>query len=145
LIHAKLLLCADSTVIDARTNAISAFHIMEQLNSPAFPVALPRISIIALLTREEADPSEKELQLQIYLGAQRLFAGPMPVAFVQQLSTRAIVDLHGLVIPAPGDVRVVIANEEAALGSWVIKVNQVGQPEMQMHLPVQPAQGENRG
>jgi len=145
LIEAKLLLCSDSSAIDARINTISAFHIMEQLTAAAFPVALPRIAIIALLTREEADPSQADLQLQIHLGPQQLFTGPMPVDFVQQLSTRAIVELHGLVIPAPGEVRVLIVKEAAVLASWTIKMQQVGEPEMQLHLPVQPPRGQDEG
>jgi hypothetical protein len=138
VIEAKLFLCSDSVALDGRHNSISAFHILEQLMAPAFPVAVPRISVIALLTREAEDPNTAEFQLQVHLGNQQLFAGPVAITFLQQLSSRSIIDMHGLVVPAPGTLRFLLRNGEATMGAWTISMLQAGQPSIQLHFPVSP-------
>lgn len=140
MIQARLFLCSDSASIDARTNTVSAFHIMEQINAASFPVVMPRLSIIAILEREEADPATLQLQLQIYSGDQQLFAGPLPVNFFQQLISRAILELNGLVVPGPRNLNVVLRNGEQVVGSWMIVVNEVGQPRAQLVFPPRPTQ-----
>jgi hypothetical protein len=135
VIQAKVFLCADSAAIDARTNALSAFHIMEQLNAPSFPVAIPRVSMIAVLTRQDTDPSNVQLQLQIYSGNQQLFVGPMAVNFAQQLNARTVAEMHGLVVPAPGVLSFVLRNGDETLSSWTVLVSQVGQMPLQIFLP----------
>lgn len=135
MIRTTLFFCSDSAAIDARFNTLSVFHIMEQLNAPAFPMAIPRLTVVALLSKEEADPPVFQLQLQIFLGVQQLFAGPVHGNFFQQLSTRTVIEVNGLVIPAPGELRLVLINGEQPLGSWTVRVNQVGMPAMQLVLP----------
>ena len=139
MIKAKLFLCADSAALDARINTISAFHIFEQINGASFPLVVPRISIIALLLREEADSSTSQLQLQVHLGDQQLFVGPVDVNFLQQLTTRTLVEMHGIVVSTPGTLSFVLKQGTEIIGSWAIIVNQIGQPAgVQMYLPVPP-------
>jgi hypothetical protein len=138
VINSKLFFCSDSSSLDARLNTISAFHIMEQINAPSFPVAVSRVAVISYLSREEGDPSTIQLQLRIFCGTQQLFDGPLPINFVQQLHTRSVVELNGLVVPAPLELRFLLLNGEQVLDSWVILVNQVGQPAAQLILPPPP-------
>ena len=139
MIQVKLFLCADSAAIDMRTNALSAFQIIDQLHAPSFPVAIPRISMIASLTREATDPSDVTLQLQIHCGNQQLYAGPVQINFLQQLSARTIVDMHGLLVPAPGSLQFLLSRDAEALSSWTILVNHIGRPEAQMSFPLAQA------
>jgi hypothetical protein len=135
MIDAKLFLCADSAAIDVRMNAMSAFHILEQLNVPSFPVAIPRISVLASLTRENSDPSNIQVQLQIEIAGQQLFAGPMPFNFMQQLSARSILDMQGLLVTSPGNLIFTMSHEGRSLASWTIQVHQVGRTPVQMYIP----------
>ena len=112
---------------------------MEQVNSPAFPVVMPRVAVVAYLSREEADPSVVQLQLRIFSGQQQLFDGPVSINFVQQLSTRSVIELNGLLVPAPVELRFVLLRGEDALDSWSVLINQVGLPAMQINLPPAPA------
>jgi hypothetical protein len=141
LIQSKLFVCADSAAVDARTSALSIFHVLEQLSSPAFPVAVPRVAIVFVLSREEADPANLHCQLQIHSGNQQLIARPVPVNFQQQFVARVILEMYGVVVPAPGNLRFELMNGEALLGSWSVLVNQVGGPVFQMNLPVAPLGG----
>ena len=136
MIQTKLFICADSAATDGRYNTVSAFHILEQLNATAFPFAIPRISMIAMFTRENEDPSTFQLQLQIDSGDQRLFDGPMPVNFQQQLSARTVLDMHALVVPSPGALTFTLRNGEAPIGSWTVLIVNAGRPNLQPNLPI---------
>jgi hypothetical protein len=135
VIRSKLFLCSDSASIDARNNTLSVFHILEQLNAIGFPVVVPRLSVVAIFEREQTDPATIQLQLEIYAGLQQLFAGPIAVNFFQQLMARTVLELNGLVVPAPGNLRVVVTLEGQAVGSWTIPVIELGQPHAQIVFP----------
>ena len=141
MIQSKLFVCADSAAVDVRTSALSIFHVLEQVNGPFFPVVIPRVSIVFMLTREEPDPSNFLFQLEIYSGNQQLLARPVAVNFQQQFVSRTVLDVYGVVVPAPVTLRFELRNGEALLGSWSILVNQVGGPVFQMNLPVAPLGG----
>lgn len=131
----ELFVCADSAAVDARTQTISLFHIIEELNSPAFPVVIPRLTIGAVLTRVESEPERPDLQLRIGLGSQEIFRGPFGLSFQQHLRARAIVDIQGVVVLAPGSLKVALYAADRELAAWSIKVNHIGQPA----VSVQPA------
>jgi hypothetical protein len=139
MIEAKLFLCADSAVVDMRSNSVSLFQIIEQLSAASFPVAVPRVVAFAFLLRDATDSSTPPLQLEVHCGNQQIYSGPMAPNFLQQLQAKAFVEMHGLVIPAPAPVRFVLRNGETTIGSWGISVSQVGQPTgVQMYLPATP-------
>jgi len=144
----KLFLCSDSASADMRTNTISAFHITEQLMAAAFPVAIPRITVIALVNREQEDPDQIQFQLEAHLGNQQIAAGPFAINFFRQFSARGIGEMVGLVLPGPGTLRFVLRNGDTTMGSWTVSVVQVGQVPVQMHFPAQLTQagvaGDNR-
>jgi hypothetical protein len=117
---------------------LSAFHIIEQINAPSFPIAVPRVAILAYLSREEADPAEVQLHLRIFSGAQLLFDGPFPANFSHQLTVRSIVELNGLIVPGPAEMRFVLLNGEDVLDFWNVAVIQTGHPALQLNLPPPP-------
>lgn len=133
--EAKLFTCSESAALDARTNTLSLFHLTEELNSPAFPVVVPRLTIVALLVRRENEPERGELQLRIAMGEQELYRGPFQFNFQRHLRSKAIVDLQGLVMLTPGTLRISLYDGDREMGTWPIVVNHVGQPAIQ----VQPA------
>lgn len=138
MIEAKLFLCSDSAAIDQRSNSLSVFHISEQLLAAAFPVAIPRLTVITILTREMRDPDRADMQLTVYRGEQELLSAPWVAHFFQQTSARAILEMNGVVVPAPGDLRFLCRIGERNLGSWTISVVEAGQPAVQPWLIPQP-------
>ena len=135
----KLFLCSDSASIDVRTNTISAFHITEQLMTASFPVAIPRISVVTVLNREQSDPEQIRFELEALLGGQQVASGPFPINFGRQLSARGVGEMLGLVLPSPGTLRFVLKNGDAVMASWAISVVQVGQVPIQTYFPAQLA------
>lgn len=139
MLRIKLFFCSESAAIDMRLNTLSAFHIAEELNAPVFPVAIPKLTAIIIFTREQGDPDDPTVQMTISLGGRSLFQNPLVVNFSQRLSTRAVVDINGLVLLAPGTLRFSVRDGERELGTWDIVINQIGQPGMhQLFLPQQP-------
>lgn len=145
MLRSKLFLCAESASIDSRSNTISAFHIIEMVNVAGFPAVVPRISVLAVLSREETDAVEANIHLEAFLGVQQLFSGPFPANFVGLLS-KSVVELQGMVLTGPGDLRFILKNGEEVLGSWSMMISQVGQPQMHLlyqQTPPAPQQGSN--
>jgi hypothetical protein len=142
VIEAKLFLCSDSAAIDQRSNTLSVFHISEHLLAAAFPVAIPRLDVIAILTREMGDPDRADMQLIVYRGEQELLSTPWVVHFLQQTTARALLEMNGVVVPAPGDLRFLCRIGERTLASWTISVVQAGQPGFQPWLLPQPPVGQ---
>jgi hypothetical protein len=135
-----LLACSDSTAIDARLHTISLFHITEELNSASFPVAIPRLSVTMLLLRDPAEPSNADLNLRISLGDEVLHSGPLGFSFGDHLRCRWTAELYGLIVPAPGDLKVEVRDDLRALADWTVRVNHVGGVQV-LQLPELPAVG----
>lgn len=131
MINAKLFVCSDSASLDMRTNLISIFGVLEQVSAATFPIALPRICIVGVFTREQADPANINLQLQLLLNDdQSLYNGPLNINFAHQLTARSIGEMRNLAIPSPGTLIVRIAERERIISSWSLNFIQVGMPEM---------------
>ena len=69
MIQAKLFFCAESAAVDSMRNTISAFHILEDVQVPAFP----RVSAIGSFTRETTDHDRAELALSVKIGERQIF------------------------------------------------------------------------
>jgi hypothetical protein len=81
---------------------------MEEVHAVTYPIVLPTMSFIAFVDLDEGEPQNPELQMQLLLGEQELFLGPLQTIFDARRKTRVLADLNGLVIPAPGVLRAII-------------------------------------
>lgn len=126
-----LLVCAESSSLDQATNNLSILNVVEGLNAPIFPVALP-LTVVAILRRKKNESATQTLRLRILLDGQQqpLFDAPLPIDFQGKLKSRAIGRIQTLVIPEPGSMRVTILRKKEILGEWQIDVNQAAQPEV---------------
>jgi hypothetical protein len=138
VIQVRLFFCSDSSAIDGRRNTISAFHIVENLWTPIFPIAIPSLSVIALLTRDQTDQQSVEYQLQVHLGGQQLLSHPLRASFLQQATARVIAEIHGLVVPAPGTLSFSAREGDQIKASWAVLVQQATQGQVQLHFPPPP-------
>lgn len=138
MIRTRLFLCAESAVVDSIRNTLSAFHIMEQALAPSFPVVIPRVTVITSLTREPSDPDKLECTLTVRIGERQIYTGPLKLAFLQQMGARAIFEMQGMVVSAPGDLIFRLLDGEKELANWSVSVVGVNPPAVQMFL-VPPA------
>jgi hypothetical protein len=121
----ELLLVTASEGIsrDADTNAISVFGIVEDIQSPGFPLALD-LNVLALIKRNE-DEAEQPVQWRALLNEQLLHEGPLNAKFQGKLRTRSILRLGGLVVPAPGVLAFEIMINGQPAGRWSIPVSKL--------------------
>lgn len=134
---AKFLVCADSVAVDQRRNTLSIFHILEDFASPSFPFVVPRIAVVAHVVKEPEEPDEPEgVEVHIYLSDEQIFSGPMAMRFQGRLRLRAIADFQGLVVKAPGTLRVTLTKDQRELATWSIVVTDIGRPVVQSELPL---------
>jgi hypothetical protein len=138
--EALFLVCAESLALDQRRNTLSLFHVIEEWNIPAFPLAVPYMVIVGLLKRTAEEPEAPEgVQLRITLANQEIFLGPISVNFQGRLRMRSITELGGLVILNPGVLSVSIIEGVRQLATWSVVVNHIGRPEAQAELPLGPS------
>jgi hypothetical protein len=129
--------CAESTALDARRNSISLFHVLEELAVTNLPAVVPQMCVALIFTREADEPAEPDnVEMRITLNDRELYRGPVEVRFGQHLRFRALHDLRGMVINAPGQLKFAVLMNQQDLGSWFIVINHIGQPVVQTQLPL---------
>ena len=129
-IHSKMrikyLICSESSSFDQFTGRVSLFHLMDQIIAPTYPVAIPQISVIVCMEREENEPDSAELKIQIKLGAQELMSYPASIQFRGGTIARAVGNLQGFYVPAAGRLTA-SATFEGNTTIWEIDCVQVGE------------------
>jgi hypothetical protein len=131
-----LFACTESAAIDAGTNRLSLFHVLEELHVTAFPISIPIMCVVVLLERLPIEPAQNTILFELKLDGNPapLIVAPININFQSHLRARAVGQIQGLTIPAPGTLRATIGLNQVQLGSWKIEVSQIGQPQ----LTVQP-------
>jgi hypothetical protein len=120
----SMILCCEISLLDARTNTVSCINLLEEINSPQFPVLMPQFSVVALFDREEGDDENDECEVIIKIGGQELVRAPIGIAFQSGRRHRSLVNLQGFVVPLPGQLLVSISKQSSELGIWEIPVIQ---------------------
>ncbi len=114
----KVILAAAalSVSIDRFTNRMSLFNVVEQINSPSFPLWMPEISFVVAILRGEGDPQEFTAKTELRLGDKVLVQSNAPISFKNGPIARNILNLRGIPIPAPGELtyRFPLDGEETA-------------------------------
>lgn len=129
--HVSLFACAESAVVDQRTNRLSLFHIMEEISSPTFPAAVPQLTVVVVMSREESEPSLANLMLRVTLTGldKPLVEGPMAIDFQGRLRTRGLGHIAGMPVLGPGLLRFSLHDGDKELAYWEVIVIQVSQPK----------------
>lgn len=135
MIRCRLIFCSEGAVRDARSNTLSAFNIIEELQSAAFPMFFPRLHVLAYVSREAEDPAQIQITLNVVMGNAVLNAFPLTVAFGELFRHRLLSEINGLPIPTPGSLKFQLMYNGQELNSWDVIVTPLNNP--QFHL--QPA------
>lgn len=133
-----LFVCAQSSSLDGRMNTVSLFHVIEEISAPVFPTVLRGMSVVAILELDEGEPIDLAVELHVFSGGVQLFASPLQTNFQVQRKARVIADFNGLVIPAPGVLRVVLSSAGHDIATWQIVCHQVAGPQLELHLAPPP-------
>jgi hypothetical protein len=127
-----LLICCETCVQDVRTNVLSIFNLIDELAASAFPVAIPKLTVVAALRRTMEEPAVLSTRLRGTLNNQQLFDLELPLDFQTKPRTRAIGEMQGVLIPAAGRLRIGLYRDQAELGGWDIEIFAVGAPRVDL-------------
>lgn len=137
MIRCTYAICADSVIRDTETNNISLISILEEFKSRSFPVLVARAHAAFLLTRETQDAEEMHGTLRITLNDDELYQLPVQVSFEDKKRARLLVQIQGLLLPGPGQLRFSLRNHDGGeLEGWEIEVSSVGmKPDVEQVVP----------
>jgi hypothetical protein len=124
--RARLMFCAEGVLRDAETNFLSAWNILDEVLTPALPLQLDRVYVLAMLERAPVEPERCLCTLRIGLRELVLFEREVLVDFQGSLRQRTIVFIDGLLVPVEGIWQVQIRQREQVLASWEIAVSRAG-------------------
>jgi hypothetical protein len=95
---------ADNVIRDADRNTVSIIDLIEAVIATNFPVLIPRVTTLWLITREAADPNEEMFEMALRLNGQDLNRFPIAVTFDGKLRARCIVGVNNIVLQAAGNL-----------------------------------------
>jgi len=118
----SLFLVAQGKSIDAETQAVSVFNILEDASAIGFPIVIAPIIIVGFLSREHEDSNAPTFQLQIELNNTLLMQFPMSVQFGDKLRTKTFASMQGLVVPNAGALTFRLKFGNTQLASYEMNV-----------------------
>jgi len=119
------MLCADGIVIDRRTNNVSVFNIIEEINSIGFPLLINKLYTICLMNREANDDEITEAQFELKLDNKMLLKTNTSINFQHRQKTRAMLEVSGLVIPVPGTLKINLHKDGEVFAFTEIVINKI--------------------
>jgi hypothetical protein len=127
VITCRLAVCAQSVVVDVRSNNVSVFNILEDVAAPAFPILLKQSALLFMLDRAEGDAAQHDVTIRISSGGQDNTL-PMQVDFGEKSRTRAIAIVDGIPVHAPGQLTFTLRVGDTDIADWRVSVKQVELP-----------------
>jgi hypothetical protein len=124
MIRSKLMLCADAIIIDAKSNNVSVFNIIEQFTPESLPIFIARFTVLVVLERDPNDPSTIECSLRITLNHTSILDQIITSDFQDKKRNHSIITLSGLPITQPGTLKTSYWLDENELDHYVIDVNE---------------------
>ncbi|HNY50593.1 MAG TPA: hypothetical protein PLV50_01385 [Smithella sp.] len=119
------LLCADGIVIDRRTNNVSLFNVVEEINSVGFPLLINKLYAICLMNREVHDEDMTDAHFEFKLDNKVLLKANTSINFQQKQRTRVVLEVSGLVIPVPGTLKVSLLRDGEVIACNEIEIHKI--------------------
>jgi len=136
MIKANSCLLCESVIRDADTNIFSIIAIMDTINSPTYPLFLHKLGGFVSLERDEGDPKEIDIEILLISGETKFFSAKMKIYFKEMKRTRAVVSLHGIIVPNPGPAKFECRYEGTLLNCFNFDFAQVeGVPQLKAKSP----------
>jgi len=119
------MLCAEGVVVDRRTNNVSIFNMMEEINSMGFPLLINKLYAVCLINREANDEDTTEANFEFKLDNKVLLNANTSINFQNRQKTRAVLEVSGLVIPVPGILKVSLLKDGDVISFNEIVINKI--------------------
>jgi hypothetical protein len=122
MIRAKICFAAVAVVRDAETNGISAFNILEGVVPVGMPFFMQQLAFFVLWERDANDPQQPHGEFTVEIAGNRLATVQLNLDFQDKPRHRSIVNLNGLTVPQPGQLRFSITLETGARAEFTMDV-----------------------
>src|SRR3984893_15824815 len=129
-----LFTVAESTSIDVTTNRLSVFNIFDEINTPSLPTIMPGLAVVIMLTRDESEPDDVEIQISVSLNGRPLAQLPVTSSFQSKLKARIVATVQGMIFTEQGMYELAGHRGDERLGAWNLQVNLIpttAQPQIQ--------------
>jgi len=94
----RTFLVSDLAAVDKRTNTLSIFNIIGELNAESFPVIVPRLTVVMVFERKENEEEKQGVVLRIKQSGHKLFEAQITLDFQGKLVARSIVEIRALMV-----------------------------------------------
>lgn len=122
MIRAKLCFAASAVVRDADSNSISAFNILEGIAAVGFPLFIQFASYFVLWERNATDAAETAGTFTLAIDGEQLSTAQISLNFGGNLRHRTTMNVNGLVVPHPGNLRFRLELAEGQTADYVVDV-----------------------
>lgn len=118
MITTRYALCGSRVIFDAAENRVSVIDLFEDLIARSFPIFIPRISFAWGLKREDGDPEQTQGHIILRLDNEEIAQFPVNINFEGTFVNRQIMNVGGVVVPHPGNLRVIFHAEHAQVDAF---------------------------
>lgn len=123
MVDLLLFVCARGSSTDRKTNNLSIFSIIEQITADSFPLLVPEIQVICIFGKRDTTETGIEFSIRTTLDESILHEGQIHSDFGEKNINRTHISMHGVLIPAPGALKVQLIYQGEPLGEWNITIS----------------------
>jgi hypothetical protein len=116
MLNVYFAIAANRVIVDSITNQVSIIDLFEQLKAPSFPVLVPRLTLLYYVSRDQGDPTTKDLMVVCKLSDTEIFKVAVKVDFKDEESTRIVLGIDGLTLNEPGMFQAYLMDQDVSLG-----------------------------
>ena len=124
MLNVYFAIAANRVIVDSITNQVSIIDLFEQLKASAFPVLVPRLTLLYYVSREKEDPDTKDLSVVCKLNETEIFKVAVKVDFKGEDSTRVVLGVDGLTLREQGLLQAFLMDQDKSLGVLDLAVEQ---------------------
>lgn len=134
MLKCPLSAVAEGAAIDARSNALSIFAVVEEIQAQGFPLFLPKLVFVTLWHREPDDADRYPVEFIVTENEKELLRSPGELNFRGKTRNRQIITIGGLVIPEPGVVRFTARIDGGPEATFALQVSAAPQIEQRSEV-----------
>lgn len=131
MINSDLMLVAERVIIDTESNRLTIFNLLEDLNVNQFPLFIPSLNVLNMLSKDDGDETILQCKLVLKLNDEELLNQPITLNFQNNRRNRSIVRIGGLMIPQSGKLLFEFYQNENLLATFLSILNITPIPRVQ--------------
>jgi len=124
MLNVYFAIAANRVIVDSISNQVSIIDLFEQLKAPSFPVLVPTLTLLYYLSRDQGDPTTKDLKVVCKLSDTEILEVAVKVDFKGEESTRIVLGINGLTLTEPGMFQAYLMDQDVSLGVLDLAVEQ---------------------